>query len=75
MTILTDWKVPTKKLLAVMYGATALTFGVSMVAWWQAAHGATTGFWHELHATYWRLYVIFGALVVPAAAWLMREPS
>ncbi len=74
VTILTDWKVPAKKLLAVMYGSTVFTFALSMVAWWAVAHGAAAaGFWGQLHGTYWRLYVIFGALVVPAAAAMMRE--
>jgi len=26
-----------------------------------------------LHSTYWRLYVIAGALGVPLGAWLLRE--
>ena len=36
-------------------------------------HGAAPGFWTELHETYWRLYVIFGALAVPAGCWILRE--
>jgi SSS family solute:Na+ symporter len=73
VTILTDWKPPTRKILGVMYATTAFTFGLSMLAWWQVAHGAGPGFWTQLHSTYWRLYVIFGALVVPAAAYVLKE--
>ena len=72
VTIMTDWKVSAKKILPVMYAATLGTFALSMVAWYMTIHGAT-GFWKELHGTYWRLYVIFGALIVPAAAWVLRE--
>jgi hypothetical protein len=43
-----------------------------MLAWWMSSHGGGA-FWNELHNTYWRFYVIFGALFVPAAAWLLRE--
>lgn len=74
VTILTDWKVPARKLLAVMYASTIFTFALSMAAWWLVDHGTTSVFWLQLHHTYWRLYVIFGALIVPASAYFMREP-
>ena len=38
-----------------------------------ATHGDTSVFWTELHKTYWRFYVIFGALAVPAGCWALRE--
>jgi SSS family transporter len=76
VTIMTDWKVPARKILPVMFGTTALTFGLAMTAWYMTTHGAPAeGFWGQLHGTYWRLYVIFGALAVPAAAYVMREPE
>ncbi len=70
---MTDWKVDGRKVLALMLGSTALTFGLGMAAWWMSGHGTTSQFWLQLHATYWRLYVIFGALAVPAGCWLLRE--
>ncbi|MDE2236745.1 MAG: hypothetical protein KGK30_02535, partial [Elusimicrobia bacterium] len=72
--ILTDWKVKARRILPVMFGSTALTFGLEMWSWHMTLAGAH-GFWLQLHETYWRLYVVFGALVVPAAAYLMREPA
>jgi Na+/proline symporter len=70
---LTDWKVDGKKVLGLMLACTALTFSLGMTAWWLTTHGAAPGFWTELHKTYWRLYVIFGALAVPAGCWVLRE--
>jgi hypothetical protein len=70
---LTDWRIDGRKVLGLMLGSTALTFGLAMTAWWQVGHGAPSAFWTQLHATYWRLYVIFGALAVPAGCWLLRE--
>ncbi|MDE2491052.1 MAG: sodium/solute symporter [Elusimicrobia bacterium] len=70
---LTNWKVDGRKVLGLMLACTVLTFGLEMTAWYLVAHGTTSVFWTELHHTYWRLYVIFGALAVPAGCWLMRE--
>jgi SSS family transporter len=70
---LTDWKVDGRKVLGLMTASTALTLTLAMSAWWMTTHGAAPGFWTELHKTYWRLYVIFGALAVPAGCWVMRE--
>jgi len=71
---MTDWRVPARRIVGLMLGTTLVTFTLGMFAWWMAAHGAT-GFWKDLHATYWRLYVIFGALAIPAGAYLLREPA
>lgn len=70
---LTDWKVDGKKVLGLMLATTAFTLTLGMTAWWMTTHGAAPGFWTELHKTYWRLYVIFGALAVPAGCWVLRE--
>ncbi len=70
---LTDWKVDGRKVLGLMLASTALTLTLAMTAWWMTTHGAPPGFWTELHKTYWRLYVIFGALAVPAGCWILRE--
>ncbi|TBR23019.1 hypothetical protein EPO15_06830, partial [bacterium] len=70
---LTDWKVSGRKVLALMLSCTALTLTLGVTAWWQTTHGAEPGLWTELHKTYWRLYVIFGALAVPLGCWLLRE--
>jgi SSS family solute:Na+ symporter len=72
---LTDWRVAPRTLIALMLSCTALTLALAVTAWWQSTHGAGPGFWTELHQTYWRLYVIFGALAVPAGCWLLRERS
>ncbi|MFI5360409.1 MAG: sodium/solute symporter [Elusimicrobiota bacterium] len=70
---MTDWKVDGRKVLGLMLSCTALTFALGMAAWHfnDALH--PLAFWSQLHATYWRLYVIFGALAVPAGCWLLRE--
>jgi hypothetical protein len=72
---LTNWKVDGKKVLALMVSSTAITFGLAITAWWQVTHGPTSAFWTQLHGTYWRLYVIFGALAVPAGCWILRDRS
>lgn len=74
VTIMTDWKLSFKKFLPIMITPTVLTFALSMLAWYMSAHGGGY-FWNELHGTYWRFYIIFGALSVPASAWLLREKS
>ena len=44
-----------------------------MNEWHHHARARARAFWAQLHGTYWRLYIIIGALVVPAGAYLMRE--
>jgi hypothetical protein len=70
---LTDWKIEGRKVLGLMISSTALTFGLAMAAKWQVDHHTVSVFWRQLHETYWRLYVIFGALAVPAGCWFLRE--
>jgi len=70
---LTDWKIEGRKVLGLMLSCTALTFTLAMTAKWRVDHHAASAFWTQLNATYWRLYVIFGALAVPAGCWLLRE--
>ena len=70
---LTDWKIDGRKVLGLMLASTAFTLTLGVTAWWMTTHGAAPGFWTELHKTYWRLYVIFGALAVPAGCWVLRE--
>jgi SSS family solute:Na+ symporter len=70
---LTDWKVDGRKVLGLMLSCTALTFSLAMTAKWQVDHGTTSAFWTQLNSTYWRLYVIFGALAVPAGCRLLRD--
>lgn len=75
LAILTNWRVPAKKLLALMFGITLGFFALAMAAWWQTTHGGADPFWLSLHKTYWRLYVILAALLVPAGAYFMREKA
>ena len=70
---MTNWKVDGRKVLGLMLGCTALTLSLGITAWWLTTHGSTSVFWTQLHGTYWRLYVIFGALAVPAGCWVLRE--
>ena len=70
---LTDWKVDGRKVLGLMLGCTALTFALAMAAWRLNDPALPLAFWSQLHATYWRLYVIFGALAVPAGCWALRD--
>ena len=72
VTIMTDWKLSFRKVLPLMVIPTVFTFGLSMLAWYMSTHGGGM-FWSELHKTYWRFYIIFGALFVPAGAYLLRE--
>ncbi len=69
VTIMTDWKVPARKVTGLMLVYTVATFALAMAAW---RFSDVPGFWRELHGTYWRLYVIGGALWVPAGCWLLR---
>ncbi|MDD5302559.1 MAG: sodium/solute symporter [Elusimicrobia bacterium] len=70
---LTDWKVDGKKVLGLMLASTVFTFTLGMLAWHFNDPHMPAAFWTQLHGTYWRLYVIFGALAVPAGCWVMRE--
>jgi len=72
VAILTDWKVPTRKLLALMFTYTAATFAMAMYAWSVKTHGGA-GFWVKMHTDWWRFYIIGGALFIPACARLLRE--
>jgi SSS family transporter len=72
VVILTDWEIKPRRIIALMLSLTAVFFGLAMTAWYVCGHGGQ-GFWIPLHQTYWRLYVPAGALLVPAACWLMRE--
>ena len=74
VTIMTEWKLSFKKVLPLMLTPTVLTFGLSMLAWWMSAHSGGA-FWDGLHQTYWRFYIIFGALFVPAGAYFLREDT
>lgn len=71
---MTDWKVDGRKVLGLMLSCTLSTFALAMAAKWRVDHHTASAFWTQLNATYWRLYVIFGALAVPAGCWLLREP-
>jgi SSS family transporter len=70
---MTDWKIDGRKVLGLMLSSTVFTFTLAMTAKWQVDHGTASVFWTQLNATYWRLYVIFGALAVPAGCWVLRE--
>ena len=73
VAILTNWRISSKKIIAMMFGITAILFTFGMAAWWSTTGGATSGFWVDLHKTYWRLYIIFGALLVPIGCFFLRE--
>ncbi len=70
---LTDWKIDGRKVLGLMLASTIFTFSLGMAAWHFNDAQAPLAFWSQLHGTYWRLYVIFGALFVPAGCWVLRE--
>ncbi|MBI3890498.1 MAG: sodium/solute symporter [Candidatus Wallbacteria bacterium] len=72
---LTRWRVDPYAMLTMMFGTTLITFGAAMMAWGMVEPGVTTGFWYALHNTYWRFYIIAGALLVPLGAWLAREEA
>ena len=69
---LTRWKVRSQAIVGLMLSYTLAAFGLAMLAWRLAVPGGHD-FWTELHSTYWRLYIIAGALWVPLGAYLVRE--
>ncbi|MFA6030266.1 MAG: sodium/solute symporter [Elusimicrobiota bacterium] len=73
--IFTDWKVPARRLIVLMLAVTLSTFALGMTAWQLTPAGVTEGFWAQLHLTYWRLYIIFGALAIPAGSYFLREKA
>jgi len=73
VAILTDWRVPPRRLVALMLGITLSLLTLGVIAWTSAGHEGASVFWTGLHKTYWRFYVIFGALLVPLVCWFMRE--
>ncbi|MBI3547863.1 MAG: sodium/solute symporter [Elusimicrobia bacterium] len=87
VALLTDWKVPARKLLPIMFAWTICSFLFAMIAWHATAggpsafgslastHPGLSHFLIRMHKDFWRFYIILGALVMPAAAFLMREPS
>ncbi len=72
VAIMTKWRLATWKVVPIMLIPTILTFATSMTAWYLTTHGGSQ-FWVKLHKDYWQLYIIFGALFVPLAAWLSRD--
>lgn len=74
VVIMTDWRLPGRRIIPVMVLYTAASFTLAMAAWHFAAQPGAAAFWVGLHKTYWRLYIIGGALVVPAWAWLVKDP-
>ncbi len=75
VAILTDWNVKAKKILPVMISYSVISFAIAMYAWHVATTPGAAGFWVDLHKTYWRFWIIGGALTVPAVAWLVKEPG
>jgi SSS family solute:Na+ symporter len=73
VVIMTNWKVSAKKIVPIMLTPTIVFLAMAMYAWHVTTGGTATPFWKELHATWWRLYIIAGALVVPAACWLVKD--
>jgi SSS family transporter len=73
VAILTKWKVPGRFLLLLMFGTTAIFFEMAMIAWWLVTQGDTGGFWFLMHTKYWQFYIIAGALLIPLAAFFLRE--
>jgi len=76
VAILTNWRVPSRKLMLLMFIITGVLLAAGIRAWDVAVlldGGAKEGFWHALHTKYWRFNVILGALAVPLVCWFMRE--
>jgi Na+/proline symporter len=72
VAIMTDWRVSSAKIVALMLSLTGTTFTLAMIAKWQAGNGGGS-FWVGLDATYWRLYVIAGAVFLVAGAYALRD--
>lgn len=72
VVIMTDWKLSSKKVIPIMLAPTVIFLGMAMYAWHVTVPGAV-GFWPELHKTWWRVYIVAGALFVPAACWLLKD--
>jgi SSS family solute:Na+ symporter len=72
VALLTDWKLAPRKVLTLLFSTTAALLALGAAAWRLAPGG---GFWAGLHETWWRLYIVAGALVVPLACAVMRDQS
>jgi len=69
--VFTQWRIPSRRLIGLMLATTLAILALGLSAWALAVPGSG-GFWTQLHETYWRLYVIFGALAIPAGAFFLR---
>jgi Na+/proline symporter len=47
--------------------------GHAAFAAWMTAHASSGDFLQKLHTDYWRYYIILGALLIPGAAYVMKE--
>ncbi|MHB2025513.1 MAG: sodium:solute symporter family transporter [Elusimicrobiota bacterium] len=72
VALMTDWTISSKDAAWLMILPTILLVAIETAAW-RLSGGGSVGFWGEIHATYWRLYVVFGALFVPAGAWILKS--
>jgi len=68
--IMTNWKLSSRRAAWLMIVPTVMLFTVEMISWHLAARG---GIWGQIHETYWRLYVVFGALFVFFGARFLRQ--
>jgi Na+/proline symporter len=74
VAIMTDWQVPSRKLMKLMFSTTLVTSTMAILAWQLTSHGCTSHFWTQLHK-YWNVYSIFGTLTIPIGAYFMRESN
>lgn len=75
VVIFTNWRIPSRRLVPLMLVITLALLSLGSIARAEVLAGATSGLWFHLHTTYWRLYVIVGALLVPGIGYFLREKS
>ncbi len=75
VAIFTNWKIKGQKLALLMIMISFLLCALLIMAKSVVSDGATDGIWFHYNATYWRLNMIVGSLLVPLACYFLRDRS
>lgn len=73
VALLTNWQVKPRRMLALMLATTAVFLTLAFAAYKLADATNPTSIWTMLDRDYWRLYVVFGALGLPLAAYFLKD--
>lgn len=72
--ILTKWKIAPKKIITLMITMTLFLTTIGYCAN-EFSQNAKEGFWFAMQTKYWRLYIIVGALSIPAIGYFLRDKN